>query len=73
MTIEDFEKNLKNNRMALDATPDQMKAFISMCFRDKNGKEIPKSTLDTCFQEDRPEKRAVVKKVQLDEYFKHED
>jgi len=68
------KKMLKNKRMVLDATPEQMKTFISLCFVAKDGKPIPKATLDTCFQEDKPEKRAKEgNKHDVHPYFEHEE
>lgn len=67
-------KKLPNKRMALDATADQMKAFILTCFVDKDGKPFSKATIDTYFQEDKPEKRARgKKKLDADALFEHEE
>lgn len=67
-------KKLPNKRMALDATAEQMKAFILTCFVDKDGKPFSKATIDTYFQEDKPEKRARgKKKLDADALFEHEE
>jgi len=59
--------------MALNANTEQMKAFILNCFVDKDGNPFSKATIDTYFQEDKPEKKAKdSRKVHLTERFKHE-
>lgn len=66
------KKQLKNKRMALDATPEQIKAFLSMWFVDKDGKKLSEATLDTYFQEDKPQKRATKRKHPIDSYLEEE-
>lgn len=66
------KKRLGNKRMALDATPEQIKALLSMWFIDKDGKQLSATTLDTYFQVDRPEKRATKRKYPIDSYLEDE-
>ena len=68
------KKKLSNKRMALDTTPEQIKEFILTCFVDKDGRQFSKATIDTYFQEDKPEKKAKgSKKIDVDGLFEIED
>lgn len=64
--LANTELKNKKRRMALDATEDQMIAFICMAFVDKDGQALSPSTIKTYFQESKPERRAQgAKKIEI--------